>query len=264
MLQRLFNIRRLVMSMNFNVLSLFFALMVAPDLLASEKGKTASKTDKAPTTINEVLLDMAKEANKKNPLKIDANTTLQNVRVEDDLNFIRTYIVNWDRDQFKRILEPLKERNVDYMCKDQFMGQLIRKHGVDFIYEYKNSKGEGVGAFYVDAVDCNLPQVPVAFKVNKGCINGVLSVISKSKHLKSLSDEKKKVYTDQCSDRVTSAMANQSSNEMNQMLSHPRLFGCNFGVGLMLSEILPKDDLDRTLKDTKLLEELLKIYCSEL
>lgn len=235
-----------------------------PAVKALASGSLSSSSDEAPATIKEVLLDMAKEANKKNPLKIDVNTTLQNVRVEEDLNFIRTYIVNWDRDQFKRILEPLKERNVDYMCKDQFMGQLIRKHGVDFIYEYKNSKGEGVGAFYIDAVDCNLPQVPVAFKVNKGCVNGVLSVISKSKHLRSSSNEKKKVYTDKCSERGTSAMANQSSNEMNQMLSHPRLYGCNFGVGLMLSEILPKSDLEKTLNDAKLLEELLKIYCSEL
>lgn len=51
---------------------------------------------------------MANEANKKNSLKIDADTTLYNVRV-GDLNFIRTNIVKWDRDQFKRILEPLKE-----------------------------------------------------------------------------------------------------------------------------------------------------------
>lgn len=101
--------------------------------------------------------------------------------------------------------------------------------------------GEGVGAFYVDAIDCNLPQLPVAFKVNKGCVHGVLSVIEKSKQLKSISDEKKKVYTEKCSEMVISAMVQQSNSEMNQMLSHPRLFGCNFVGGLMLSEILPKD-----------------------
>lgn len=247
------------MRINLRVLGILLSLLAVQDIFALEKDKPSVDSNKPPTKIKELLLAISKKANKGFPVKSD-EMTITHTRVEE-LSFIYSYTMNVDENNFEKNIFPLKGRAVTIQCNNSF-GPLIKKSGVDVTYEFLNQKGEKIGAFYINALDCNLPVVPVSYKVNKGCVTGVLSVLSKSKNHRSLSDEKKKVYTDKCSARVSSAISQQGRSEMNQMSADPSTYGCNFGVGLMLSEILSKDELSKVLNDSKLLTELVKIYCS--
>lgn len=97
---------------------------------------------------------MSKEENAKGVIKINSSITRTNTRVENELDFIYSYSTSLERLVVEKILIGFRHDFIKDTCNDNKLGDLVKKHGAKFFWEFKDVKGEKVGIFHVDADSC--------------------------------------------------------------------------------------------------------------
>jgi len=114
---------------------------------------TTPKITASESSVHEELALTAADLNKGLPQKIDEVTQLDNISVEN-LNMSYHYTVNIDSTQIATVKKFVTSNAIKSQCGDTDARNLIKEHGVSYLYDYKLTDGTPLFQIHINNKTC--------------------------------------------------------------------------------------------------------------